>query len=102
MILVDVFVVLQRHRVENNVKKHCEFSPSVEKRKEEVEDDSGGTDSYTALLIAFFFTLVFTASTLVCFFLQGVVTMVHTYNMHTYIHTYITYITYYIHTHMHT
>ena len=83
-----------RRRLENNsVKKLGELSPSVEMRKEEVEDDSGDTDAYTGVLIARSFTLVFVVTLLACFFLQGVVTRVHTYikkkNVHTYIHTHI-------------
>ena len=83
-----------RRRLENNsVKKLGELSPSVEMRKEEVEDDSGDTDAYTGVLIARSFTLVFVVTLLACFFLQGVVTRVHTYikkkNIHTYIHTHI-------------
>jgi hypothetical protein len=55
------------HRLENIVKKHHEFSPSVEKSKKEVE---GETD-YKAVIISLFFTV----SALVCFFRKEVVSM---------------------------
>ena len=54
-------------RLKKMVKKHHEFSPSVEKRKKEVE---GETDYKTVLI-----TLFFTVSVLVCFFRKGVVSM---------------------------
>jgi hypothetical protein len=108
--------VLQSHCLENSVKKHGEFNPSVEERKEEVEDGSKGTDSYTAVIIPFFCALVFTFSTLAFFFIQVVVTMVYTYTLlQTYKHACIHYITlniefdvinyitsHFIHTYIHT
>jgi len=57
-------------RLENIVKKHGEFKPSLEKGKEEVENGSGDT-AYAAVLVVLFVT----ASVLGCFFLKGVVVM---------------------------